>query len=58
MDFARLLYDGSAYSLHMLNGSVRKRDSKFQVESPFLFNCFIETSLNKLSIFRVNRFHE
>ena len=47
IDFARLLDDGSAHSLDMLNRSVRKRDSKFQVESPFLANCFIETSFNK-----------
>ena len=47
MDFAGLLHDGSAHALDMLNRSVRKRDSKFQVKSPFLFNCFIETSLNK-----------
>ena len=47
MDFAILPEDGSAHSLDMLNGSVRKRDPKFDVESPFLLNCFIETSLNK-----------
>ena len=47
MDFARLPEDGSAHPLDMLNRSVRQRDPKFDVESPFLLNCFIETSLNK-----------
>src|SRR6266550_8917295 len=47
IDFARLLVDGSAHSVDMLNGSVRKRDSKFDVKIASLANCFVETSLNK-----------
>ena len=47
IDFARLPSGRSAHTLDMLNGAVRKRDSKFHLESPFLPNCFIETSLNK-----------
>src|SRR5882762_2778535 len=58
IDFARLPKNNSAHTMDMLNRSVRKRDSKFDVESPFLLNCLIETSLNKRSIFRVNRFQE
>src|SRR6266403_1120102 len=58
IDFARFAEGRSAYPLHMLNRSVRKRDSKFDVESLFLLNCFIEASLNKRSIFRMNRFQK
>src|SRR6266567_5696 len=47
IDLAGLLDHGPAHTLNMLNRSVRKRDSKFHVESSFLPNCFIETSLNK-----------
>src|SRR6266478_7849833 len=58
VDFARLPEDGSAHTVDVLNRSVRKCDSKFEVESLFLVNCLIETSLNKRSIFRMNRFQE
>ena len=47
IDIARLPEDGSAHPLDMLDRSVRKRDSKFDVKSPFFLNCLIETSLNK-----------
>src|SRR5207248_297777 len=47
MDFAGLLQDGSAHAMDMLNRSVRKRDSKFNVKAGASTNCFIETSLDK-----------
>ena len=42
----------------MLNRSVRKRESEFQVKTSPLVNCFIELLLNKFAIFRMNRLHE
>src|SRR6266480_2173249 len=50
IDFARCTESGPAQPLNMLNRSVRKRDSKFQVKTASFANCFIETSLNKRSI--------
>src|SRR5438445_921888 len=47
IDFARLPDDRSAYALHMLNRSICKDDSKFQVEPLFFANGFIETSFDK-----------
>ena len=47
IDFARGPEAGSADFLDVLNRSVRKRDSEFNVKTGSLTNCFIETSLNK-----------
>src|SRR5438477_3230671 len=58
IDFARRSEGRSAYSLDMLNRSVRKCESEFQVKTSPLMNCFIELLLNKLSIFRMNCLHE
>src|SRR5438105_12763599 len=58
IDFARRPEGGSAQALDVLDRSVRKRDSKFQVKTASLAHCFSEISLNKRSIFRMNRFHE
>src|SRR5438552_16823850 len=58
IDFTGLVDDGSTHALNMLNRSVRQRDSEFQVETASLANGFIETSLNKRSIVRMNRFQE
>src|SRR6266480_1458956 len=40
-DFPRLPSDRSAHTLDMLNRSVPKGDSKFDVKTAFLANCFI-----------------
>ena len=47
IDFARGPEGGPAYSLDMLNSSVRKREPEFQVKTASLANCFIEPLLNK-----------
>src|ERR1700730_13630943 len=49
---------GAPHPLDMLNRSIRKRDSKFQIKTAPLANCFVETLLNKGSIFRMNRLQE
>src|SRR5205823_9520370 len=58
IDFARRSEGRSAYSLDMLNRSVRKRESEFQIETSAFMNCFIELLLNKLSIIRMNCLYE
>src|SRR3954454_9971530 len=58
IDFAGLPDDGPAHTLNMLNRSVRQRDPKFEVKIPFLADCFIEASLNKGSVFRMDGFQE
>src|SRR5207302_290266 len=58
IDLAGLVDHGPAHAMNMLNRSVRQRDSEFQVKTAFLANGFIETSLNKRSIVRMNRFQE
>src|SRR5438270_168489 len=58
VDLAGLPDHGPAHTLNLLNRSVGKRDPKFEVKISFLANCFLETSLNKRSIFRMNRFQE
>ena len=55
---ARFTESGSAHPLDVLNRSVCKRDPKFEVKTACLANGFIETSFNKRSIFRMNRFQE
>src|SRR6266478_5017239 len=47
-----------AHTLNLLNRSIRSRDPKLDVKTAFFANCFIETSLNKESIFRMDRFQE
>src|SRR6267378_3430598 len=56
IDFTRRPEGGPPHTLDMLNGSVRKRDSKFDVKTISLANGFIEASFNKWPIFRMNRF--
>src|SRR5437588_8568153 len=58
IDLAGLPDDGSAHTLDMLNRSIRKRDPKLDVKTASRANCFVETPLNKGSIFRMNRFQE
>src|SRR6202048_3681287 len=53
---ARLPENRSTHTLDMLNRSVRERESKFDVKPASLTNRFLEASLNKRSIFRMNRF--
>src|SRR5438874_10402850 len=57
-DFAGRTENGPAHTLNMLNRSVRQRDPELDVKTSFLAHCFIETSLNKGSIFRMSRFQE
>src|SRR5205823_1482375 len=57
-EFARRLDGLSASSLNMLNRSVLKRESVFQVKTSSLVNRFIEMLLSTLSIIRLNCLHE